>query len=169
MGESLASMGPAVANHLWQSTAFAVVAAGLALALRKNHARARYWVWMAASVKFLVPFAVLAGMVGHFAKPRVEIVAGPPGVYVAVEDVSEPFAGAAPAVVSPAAERTVHGPVMIQTGDVPAPRYRISVGVKLSEVASHQYFTVRLDLKRIDDPVGIRVEAVIGDGQGAAD
>src|ERR1017187_1837653 len=41
MGESLASMGPAVANHLWQSTAFAVVAGLLTLALRRNHARAR--------------------------------------------------------------------------------------------------------------------------------
>ena len=49
MGEYLASMGPAVANHLWQSTTFAVVAALLALALKRNHARARYWVWMAAS------------------------------------------------------------------------------------------------------------------------
>ena len=41
MGESLASMGPAVANHLWQSTAFAVVAGLLTLALRRNHARER--------------------------------------------------------------------------------------------------------------------------------
>ncbi len=47
----------AAVNHLWQSTVVAGVAWLLTLALRKNQARTRYWVWMAASVKFLVPFA----------------------------------------------------------------------------------------------------------------
>ena len=41
MTEWLSTMGPAVANHLWQSTAFAVVAGLLTLALRRNHARER--------------------------------------------------------------------------------------------------------------------------------
>ena len=50
------------ANHLWQSTAFAAVAALLALALRSNHARARYWLWLGASVKFLLPFSALAAI-----------------------------------------------------------------------------------------------------------
>jgi beta-lactamase regulating signal transducer with metallopeptidase domain len=49
----------ALANHLWQSTLFAGVAALLTLALRRNHAAARYSLWMAASVKFLIPFALL--------------------------------------------------------------------------------------------------------------
>ncbi len=31
-----------LADHLWQSTIFAAVAALLMLALRRNHARARY-------------------------------------------------------------------------------------------------------------------------------
>jgi bla regulator protein BlaR1 len=44
-------------DHLWQSTVFGGVAALLALALRKNYARTRYWLWLAASVKFLIPFA----------------------------------------------------------------------------------------------------------------
>jgi len=48
-----------VANHLWQSTVFAAAAWLLTLALRKNRAAVRYWIWLAASVKFLIPFAVL--------------------------------------------------------------------------------------------------------------
>ncbi len=51
-----------IANHLWQSTAFAAAAALLALTLRGNHARTRHWVWMAASLKFLAPFAMLAAL-----------------------------------------------------------------------------------------------------------
>jgi uncharacterized protein (TIGR03435 family) len=49
----------AVGNHLWQSTLFAVLAGGLTLLMRRNSARVRYGLWLAASVKFLVPFAVL--------------------------------------------------------------------------------------------------------------
>src|ERR1700728_2775148 len=49
-----------LANHLWQSTALIFVAWLLAFALRKNQARARYWVWLSASVKFLLPFSLLA-------------------------------------------------------------------------------------------------------------
>jgi len=45
-----------LANHLWQSTVFAAVAGLLALALRNNRAQVRYWLWLAASVKFLIPF-----------------------------------------------------------------------------------------------------------------
>jgi bla regulator protein BlaR1 len=60
----------AVWNHLWQSTLFALLAALLTLAFRKNHARVRYGIWLAASVKFLVPFSPLveiANRVGWFA------------------------------------------------------------------------------------------------------
>ena len=41
-------------NHLWQSTAFAAAAAALALLLRDKRAAVRFWVWMAASLKFLI-------------------------------------------------------------------------------------------------------------------
>jgi len=49
-----------LANHLWQSTALVFVAWLLALALRKNQARTRYWIWLSASLKFLLPFSLLA-------------------------------------------------------------------------------------------------------------
>lgn len=96
------SIAPALKNHLWQSTLFALVAALLALALRRNRARERSWLWMAASLKFLLPFALLAGIGGHFARPRVEAVAQPT-VYSAMEDFSEPFAPQTTPTVAPAA------------------------------------------------------------------
>jgi bla regulator protein blaR1 len=54
------------ANHLWQSTLFALAAAALALLLGNNRASVRYRLWFAASIKFLVPLSLvvhLAGMV----------------------------------------------------------------------------------------------------------
>ena len=38
----------------------------LALALRSNRAQVRYWLWLAASMKFLVPFAALVALGGQF-------------------------------------------------------------------------------------------------------
>jgi len=52
----------AILNHLWQSTAFAGAAAMVAWALRNNAARVRFAVWLAASLKFLVPFSALAAV-----------------------------------------------------------------------------------------------------------
>ena len=51
-------------NHLWQSTLFAVVAGLLTLVLRKNHARVRHGVWLAASIKFLIPISLLISLGG---------------------------------------------------------------------------------------------------------
>jgi bla regulator protein BlaR1 len=48
-----------VANHLWQSTLFAAAAWLLTLVLRRNRASVRYRLWLAASAKFLIPFALL--------------------------------------------------------------------------------------------------------------
>src|SRR6188474_1199675 len=48
-----------LANHLWQSTLFAVAVGLLTLMCRKNHAGVRYWLWFSASVKFFIPFKVL--------------------------------------------------------------------------------------------------------------
>jgi beta-lactamase regulating signal transducer with metallopeptidase domain len=56
----------AIADHLWQSTWFALAAWLLALCVRKDFARVRYWVWFAASLKFLVPLAAFAWVGNHF-------------------------------------------------------------------------------------------------------
>jgi uncharacterized protein (TIGR03435 family) len=79
-------------NHVWQSTLFAGVIAILALAVRRNRARLRYVLWLAASVKFLVPFATLAAAGGlvewqQAPAPIRSIVAAP-----AVRDFNAPFA-----------------------------------------------------------------------------
>jgi len=50
----------ALADHLWQSTLLAGAAGLLTLMLRHNGARARFWLWFAASLKFLLPFTLLA-------------------------------------------------------------------------------------------------------------
>lgn len=51
-----------ITNHLWQSTIFAFAVALVALAFRKNRAEVRYWLWLSASLKFLVPFSLLIGV-----------------------------------------------------------------------------------------------------------
>lgn len=50
----------ALLDHLWQSSLFALAAALLTLTVRHNAARIRFWLWFAASLKFLAPFALLA-------------------------------------------------------------------------------------------------------------
>lgn len=52
-------MIPGLLSHLTQSTVFAGAAWLLALALRENRAKVRFWIYFTASMKFLVPFAVL--------------------------------------------------------------------------------------------------------------
>jgi len=56
---------PPLASHLWQSTLFAGAAWLLTLVVRKNRAAVRYSIWLAASVKFLIPFSLLVGIGSH--------------------------------------------------------------------------------------------------------
>src|SRR5215831_850008 len=80
-----------MANHLWQSTLFAAAAWLLTLVLRKNHAGVRYRLWLASSVKFLIPFSLLVSAGSHFAW-RTSPAMGPPPVFRAVKQISQPFA-----------------------------------------------------------------------------
>ncbi|MGH9584674.1 MAG: M56 family metallopeptidase, partial [Bryobacteraceae bacterium] len=98
-------MMPGLADHLWQSTIFVVVAGVLALALRKNHAQARYWIWLIASVKFLVPFSLIVALGGCLAPPTALPITQP-GISVAIEKVSQPFTAAVVSV--PVAHPTVN-------------------------------------------------------------
>ena len=52
-------------NHLWQSTVFAVAAGLLTVVFRKNRAQVRYWLWLSASLKFLIPFSLLMSLGSH--------------------------------------------------------------------------------------------------------
>jgi bla regulator protein blaR1 len=94
------ALAPAVGNHLWQSTLFAVVAALLTLALRKNDARARYWLWLAASLKFLVPFSLLTSLGSRMAWSRGS-ASSEGSLSFVIEQVSRPFARQAGSHVPP--------------------------------------------------------------------
>jgi bla regulator protein BlaR1 len=91
-----------VFNHLWQSTLFGGGATLMALLLRSNRAQTRYWVWFAASTKFLIPFSLLVGLGTHIPHR----VAAPPirtGWVAAFQEFSQPLVlpgGAEPAVGS---------------------------------------------------------------------
>jgi bla regulator protein BlaR1 len=79
-----------IANHLWQSTLVAGIAGILAIVLRKNYARIRYWIWLAASFKFLVPFSLFITIGAMIPSPHGRT--GKPGrLPVAVEEIAQPF------------------------------------------------------------------------------
>jgi bla regulator protein BlaR1 len=102
---------PAFANHLWQSTLVAAAAALLALALRQNHARTRYWLWLIASVKFLVPFSWLAALGGRLAWPAAAPIARP-AVSAVMEEIARPFPPAQPAAIVAAGAPAHHGGIL---------------------------------------------------------
>jgi bla regulator protein blaR1 len=85
-----AAIAPALGNHLWQSTLFASIAGLLTLILRKNHARTRYWLWLAASVKFLIPFSFLIVIGSHLAWSH-DSAGTKAGLYLAMSEVGQPF------------------------------------------------------------------------------
>ena len=100
------ALAPALGNHLWQSTLFAVMAALLALLLRNHCARTRYWLWLAASVKFLIPFSLLASLGSHLAWSRPSAGTSA-GLYFAMEEVSQPFTHPMASMISPLPPSTV--------------------------------------------------------------
>jgi bla regulator protein BlaR1 len=76
--------------HLLQSTVFAGVAALLTIAFRKQRAGIRYWIWLAASLKFLIPFAVLIELGTHIPWPATMPTARP-HFGISVPEDSRPF------------------------------------------------------------------------------
>ena len=75
-------------NHLWQSTAVAILAWLLTLALRNNSARVRYAIWLFASVKFLLPFQLLTHLGMRLSKP---VTSGSAQLYVVIEEYIRPL------------------------------------------------------------------------------
>jgi bla regulator protein blaR1 len=80
-----------LANHLWQSTVFAIAAMLLvAVFLRGASAKVRHAVLLAAQLKFLIPFALLAGLASNLLPPAT--VSVPAGTIAALEIAAgEPF------------------------------------------------------------------------------
>jgi bla regulator protein BlaR1 len=88
-------------THLWQSTIFAGLVWLAATALRHNGARVRYWLWMAASLKFLVPFSWLVTL-GAQIEWRTGPVAAQPVAAFVVDQVLAPSVLMASGVTSTA-------------------------------------------------------------------
>ncbi len=88
-------------NHIWQSTIFAVIAGIITLAFRENRAQVRYWLWLSASLKFLIPFSLLmsAGSSLHWAPSSHKTVAVP-SVSFTILQISQPFPRALPLLPS---------------------------------------------------------------------
>jgi beta-lactamase regulating signal transducer with metallopeptidase domain len=82
-------LGP-LANHLWQSTLFVTVVWLLTLALRRNRAAVRHRLWLAASLKFIIPFSLLVNL-GSRIPWRPMISAAPASISMVVETISQPF------------------------------------------------------------------------------
>ncbi|NYF78870.1 M56 family metallopeptidase [Granulicella arctica] len=88
--DALAGMWTGVGDHLWQSTLFACVAGLLAFMLRGNSARLRYWLWLTASMKFLIPFSLLVGA-GSYLAGQIHWTGARVESHAVMEEISQPF------------------------------------------------------------------------------
>lgn len=82
----------AIGNHLWQSTIFAAIVWLATAAFRRNRAAARYALWCAASIKFLIPFAAIV-VVGQQFGLRAPAPIVRREMTIVVQAVSHPFNG----------------------------------------------------------------------------
>jgi bla regulator protein BlaR1 len=98
--------GSEVANHLWQSTLFAAAAWLLTIFLRRNRARVRYWIWVAVSVKFLIPFSLLVslgGLIDIGRMPTTGLTSSEsPEEWIIIKNINQPFSTPASIKSSPA-------------------------------------------------------------------
>src|SRR2546430_17366100 len=94
-------------SHLWQSTLFALAVWILTIALRQNRAAVRYWLWLVASVKFLLPFSLLVSLGGQLGW-RSASAAVQPQLAAAVAAISKSLFSV-PAGISPLRSASVNG------------------------------------------------------------
>jgi len=92
----------ALLDHLWQSTLFVLPLGALTLLLRRHAAAVRFWLWFAASVKFLVPFSVLTAMSAAVNLPVAPMLPDGPTLEV-LQNTAAPFTNAPVASVVPGA------------------------------------------------------------------
>ncbi len=86
-------VGAAIANHLWQSSVFGVASWLTALQLRRNRAHLRHGIWLAASVKFLIPFSLLIDLGGLLRTPQHAPLSLQTTLSSAMSVVGQPFSG----------------------------------------------------------------------------
>jgi bla regulator protein blaR1 len=93
-------LAPAVGNHLWQSTLFVAAVALLALAFRSNRAGTRYALWLAASLKFLIPFSLLVDLGSKFSSLRGQHYGSDSVMSLTVMQLNQPFSARSAAAIS---------------------------------------------------------------------
>jgi beta-lactamase regulating signal transducer with metallopeptidase domain len=91
----------ALLDHLWQSTLFAAAIGLLMPQFRSNSAAVRFWLWFAASVKFLVPLSIFTILGRHLLAPVIPDV--PVRIISVLQPVTAPFAANVPVLAAPAA------------------------------------------------------------------
>jgi beta-lactamase regulating signal transducer with metallopeptidase domain len=88
-------------DHLWQSTLFAAGAGLLTLTLRHNSARLRFRLWFAASLKFLLPFALLTALGERLSRFFPQAL---PRAILVLQPAAERFSAPVRALVPPQSE-----------------------------------------------------------------
>jgi bla regulator protein blaR1 len=88
----------ALLNHLWQSTAVALLAWLLTVALRNNSARVRYAIWLIASIKFVLPFQLLTYLGSRWSSP---VPNNGAQIYSIIEEITRPIWQAPVATAQP--------------------------------------------------------------------
>ncbi len=96
----------ALLDHLWQSTIFALPIAAFAYFLKNNSAKSRYALWLAASIKFLIPFSLLVAL-GTLLPAPVQAPLYAPESLEMFEQTARPFASAV-TQISPVAETGIN-------------------------------------------------------------
>ena len=98
-------------THLLQSTVFAAAIWLVNLALRRHHARARHALWMAASVKFLLPFSLFVTLGSQLVRQPAAPVPAPQMRFV-IADVA-PSMAPIPAASKPVPARHDWRPAVV--------------------------------------------------------
>ncbi len=79
-----------IINHLWQSTLLVLLALLLTWVLKRNQARTRYWIWMVASAKLLVPFSLFVA-IGEWLRPAAAPLTQSPAFASVIVNMAQPF------------------------------------------------------------------------------
>jgi bla regulator protein blaR1 len=87
----LMTMISTVGDHLWQCTVFVAACGVLSLFLRRSQARVRCWLWLAASMKFLIPFSLLVSIGSRWAWTPSPAAHSRVELYSAMDELSRPF------------------------------------------------------------------------------
>jgi bla regulator protein blaR1 len=91
LSDVLMTMVSTVGDHVWQSTMCVAACGLLSLLLRSSQAHVRYGLWLAASMKFLIPFSLLVSLGSRWAWTASSAAQSRVQLYSAMDQVSRPF------------------------------------------------------------------------------